>query len=105
MTELLGNPNGGGPQITLSQVPTPFLTSLISERPGTMSTQHEMVGPRWTILDMWKDSLYGTSLSLVRVICAGNYWSIFLPTPTCQRETFGSPNVWAQGRLKESSMP
>ena len=45
-----------------------------------------MVGPRWTILHMWKDSLYSTSPRVVRVMCAGNYLSIFLPAPTCHLE-------------------
>ena len=30
-----------------------------------------------------------------------NYLSIFLPAPTCQRGTFGSPSVWGQGDSKE----
>ena len=32
---------------------------------------------------------------------AGNCSSIFLPAPTCQRGTFGSPSVWGQGDSKE----
>ena len=36
---------------------------------------------------------------------AGNRSSIFLPAPTCQRGTFGSPGVGGQGDLKEMMCP
>ena len=47
-----------------------------------------MAGPRWTILDMWKDSLYSTSSRLIRVMCARNYLSSFL-LPLARGEHLG----------------
>ena len=64
-----------------------------------------IAGPSLTILDMRKDGLYSTSLRLMRVMCAGNYSPIFLPDPTCQRETFESPSVWGQRDTKKMMCP
>ena len=54
---------------------------------------------------MWKDSLYSTSLRLVRVMCAGNYSSIL---SSCSHLPEG--NIWESKcmgteRLKGNDVP
>jgi hypothetical protein len=50
-----------------------------------------MASPKWTILDMWENSLHCPSPELVRILCVGVSPSILLPAPTCQGKLLGAP--------------
>ena len=90
----------------MSQIPTLCLTFLISERPGTMSTRRRMAGPRWTVLGMWEDSLYGASRRLVRVMgVPGTIHPSFFLLPLARGERLGGPRVGGQGDSKETRCP
>lgn len=90
--------------VTLSRIPAPCLTSVISQRPETLPTQPSNGTSQ---VDRTRNVKEHTVLDFPRsgqapMCCKGV--SIFLPAPTCQRTTFASSSV-RDGETPRSSEP
>jgi hypothetical protein len=81
----------------------PSLVQFLSSPRGLKWCQcrHQMPSPKWTILDMWENSLCCTSPKQVRILCVGVNPSILLPTPTCQGGTLRSSSIRKLGNPKK----